>query len=208
MRGRKVLCALFMISMLAGMVFAQEFRGRVQGLITDQSGAVLPGAMVELKNDQTGIAIKRQANTQGHYLFDYVDPSTYALSVEMSGFKTAVQKNIVVPQRGDVTVDVKLQVGGINEVVTVTEAPVAVQFTTASHDFTLDKKMVAELPSVTRNPWQLALLDPSVVNRGSLTETQPYHHRTANEMDIGGGTKYRNDILLDGTPLIAGNKLG
>jgi hypothetical protein len=39
-------------------------------------------------------------------------------------------------------------------------------------------------------------------------ETQPYHHRTANEMDLGGGTKYRNDALLDGTPLIAGNKLG
>jgi hypothetical protein len=207
MIGRKMLAALFVVFLVAWMAFAQEFRGRVQGLITDQSGAVIPNASAELKNDQTGVAVKRQANNQGRYFFDYVDPSTYTLTVEMSGFKTAVQKNIVVPQRGDVTVDVKLQVGGLNETITVSEAPVAIQFTTASRDLTLDRQMVVELPSISRNPWQLALLDPSVVNRGSLVETQPYHHRTANEMDIGGGTKYRNDILLDGTPLIAGNKL-
>jgi hypothetical protein len=208
MRVRGYLGSLVCLFVLSGAVYAQEFRGRVQGLTTDQSGGVIPGATAALKNDQTGVEIKRQTNSEGRYLFDYVDPSTYTLTVEMTGFKTAIQKNIVVPQRGDVTVDIKLQVGELNQVVTVMESPVAVQFNTASRDLTLDKKMVAELPSPTRNPWQFALLDPAVVNRGSLIETQPYHHRTANEMDIGGGTKYRNDILLDGTPLIAGNKLG
>jgi hypothetical protein len=208
MSGRKMLVALSVILFVNGVAFSQEFRGRVQGLITDPSGAVIPDAMAALKNDQTGVATKRPANSQGRFIFDHVDPSTYTLTVEKSGFKTAVQKNIEVPQRGDVTVDMKLQVGGLDEVVTVSESPVAVQFTTASRELTLDQKMVVELPSVSRNPWQLALLDPSVVNRGSQVETQPYHHRTANEMDIGGGTKYRNDILLDGTPLIAGNKLG
>ena len=111
-------------------------------------------------------------------------------------------------QRGDVTVDMKLEIGNLSETVTVSESPVAVQFNTASRDLTLDKQMVVDLPSATRNPWQLALLDPSVVNRGNLVETQPYHNWTANELDIGGGSKYRNDILLDGSPLIAGNKLG
>ena len=68
--------------------------------------------------------------------------------------------------------------------------------------------MVKELPSATRNPFQLAMLDPTTIQRGSTVETAPYFHRTANEMDIGGGTKYRNDVLLDGTPLTAGDKLG
>jgi hypothetical protein len=208
MNRRQVLSAIVCLFVFWGTVAAQEYRGRVQGVITDQTGGVIPGATAALKNDQTGVEIKRLTNSEGRYLFDYVDPSTYTLTVETSGFKTAVQKNIMVPQRGDVTVDMKLEIGGLNEVVTVTESPAAVQFTTASRDLTLDKRMVIDLPSSTRNPWQLALLDPSVTNRGSLVETQPYHHRTANEMDIGGGTKYRNDILLDGTPLIAGNKLG
>jgi hypothetical protein len=200
--------SLLLFLLVSGALPAQDFRGRVQGLVTDESGGVIPGAGVTLKNDQTGVENKKITNESGHYIFDYVDPGQYTLTTELSGFRTAVQKNIVVVQRGDMTVDVKLQVGGLNETVTVSEAPVAVQFTTASHDMTLDKQMVIDLPSATRNPWQMALLDPSVVNRGNLVETQPYHNRTANELDIGGGSKYRNDILMDGSPLIAGNKLG
>ncbi len=135
-------------------------------------------------------------------------PASYTIKVELAGFKTTIQQNIRVQQRADVTVDVKLPVGGIEETVTVTEAPVAVQFNTATRDLTVEQQMVKELPSSTRNPFQLALLDPTILNRGSTIETQPFFHRTANEMDIGGGTKYRNDVLLDGTPLTAGNKLG
>ena len=200
--------ALLTVLLIAGSGYAQEFRGRIQGLVSDQSGGVIPGASAVLKNDSTGVEITRLTNNEGRYLFDYVDPGAYTLTVETTGFKTVVQKNIIVQQRGDVTVNVKLEVGSLSETVTVTDSPVAVQFNTASHDLTVEQKMVVELPSSTRNPFQLVLLDPTVVNRGSLVETQPYHHRTANEMDIGGGTKYRNDILLDGTPLTAGVKLG
>jgi hypothetical protein len=208
MSSRKTWDALYVILLIAGMAYAQEFRGRVQGLVSDPSGAIIPGAAVVLKNDQTGVSINRETNSEGRYLFDYVDPGTYTLTIELAGFKTAIQKNIIVGQRGDVTVDMKLEIGNLNETVTVMETPVAVQFNTASHDLTFDKQMVVNLPSATRNPWQMALLDPTVVNRGNLVETQPYHNRTANELDIGGGSKYRNDILLDGSPLIAGNKLG
>ncbi len=208
MSNRKFWGALLVLLLIAGIAAAQEFRGRVQGVVTDQGGGVVPGASAVLKNDLTGVSITRLTNAEGRYLFDYVDPGTYTLTMELTGFKTGVQKNIVVGQRGDVTVDMRLEIGNLSETVTVMETPVAVQFNTASHDLTLDKQMVMDLPSNTRNPWQLALLDPTVVNRGNLVETQPYHNRTANELDIGGGSKYRNDILLDGSPLIAGNKLG
>ena len=133
-----VLFLILMCLLLSATLAAQEFRGRVQGLVTDQSGGVIPGATVTLKNDLTGVESKKVTNEQGRYLFDYVDPGQYSLTTELAGFRTAVQKNIVVAQRGDMTVDVKLQVGGLNETVTVTEAPAAVQFTTASHDMTLD----------------------------------------------------------------------
>jgi hypothetical protein len=208
MSNRKTWCALLVVFLAIGAASAQEYRGRVQGVITDAVGGVIPGATVVLKNDATGVATSRGTNPEGRYLFDYVDPGTYTLTIEVTGFKTAIQKNIVVGQRGDVTVDMKLEIGNLTETVTVTDSPVAVQFNTASHDLTLDKQMVVDLPSATRNPWQYALLDPTVINRGNLVETQPYHNRTANELDIGGGSKYRNDILMDGSPLIAGNKLG
>ena len=187
---------------------AQEFRGRVQGVVTDASGAVIPGASLHLKNIGTGVELTRTSNEQGLYVFDYVDPGTYSLTAEITGFKKFVQPNLLVQQRGDVTVDPKMEMGAISESITVEGTPVALQFNTATRDLTIETKMVRELPSITRNPWQLAALDPTILNRGSTIETQPYHHRTANEMDLGGGTKYRNDALLDGTPLIAGNKLG
>ncbi|MGE5124904.1 MAG: carboxypeptidase regulatory-like domain-containing protein, partial [Betaproteobacteria bacterium] len=207
-RALGALSALLAVALGAGPAAAQESRGRVQGLVTDTSGAIVPGASVVLTNDGTQVAVTRVTNRDGRYLFDYVDPASYTIKVELAGFKTTIQQNVRVQQRADVTVDVKLPVGGIEETVTVTEAPVAVQFNTATRDLTVEQQMVKELPSSTRNPFQLALLDPTILNRGSTIETQPFFHRTANEMDIGGDTKYRNDILLDGTPLTAGNKLG
>ncbi len=200
--------AILLLAVAAGTAQAQEFRGRVQGIVTDATGAIVPGVGVVLRNDNTGVEASRTTNKDGWYLFDYVDPGTYTLTAALSGFKAEIRKNIRVQQRADLTVDFKLEVGSLVETVTVTEAPLGLQFTTATRDLTVEQEMVKELPSSTRNPFQLAMLDPMTVNRGSTVETQPYHHRTANEMDIGGGTKYRNDVLLDGTPLTAGNKLG
>jgi hypothetical protein len=205
---RKGLALLVGVMSIATLATGQEFRGRVQGKVTDSTNAVVTDAKVVLKNDGTGVEVSRKSDSNGGYLFDYVDPATYTITVEKDNFKTKVQKNVLVQQRGDVTVDMSLEVGNMSEMVTVTESPVAVQFTTASRDLTIEAQMVRDLPVITRNPYGLAALDPLVVNQGSAVETQPYHHRTANEQSMGGGTKYRNDILLDGTPLTAGNKLG
>jgi hypothetical protein len=203
---RALCAAIFLLT--AGVAAAQEFRGRVQGVVADVSGGVMPGVTVVLRNVGTGIDVSRASNEQGRYVFDYVDPGAYTLTAEMRGFKKWIQQNILVQQRGDVTVDVKMEAGAVTESITVSDSPVSLQFNTSSRDLTIENRMLRELPSVTRNPFQLAMLDPTILNRGSTIETQPYHHRSSNEMDLGGGTKYRNDVLLDGTPLTAGNKLG
>lgn len=208
MRFHKLSCLIAVLLLAASLAVAQEYRGRVQGVVVDASGAVVPNVSLVLRNDATGIEVARASNVEGRFIFDYVDPGTYTLTADMRGFKKLIQRNIIVQQRGDVTADLKMETGAVSESITITESPVALQFNTASRDLTIETKMVRELPSATRNPFQLALLDPTILNRGSTIETQPYHHRSANEMDLGGGTKYRNDILLDGTPLIAGNKLG
>lgn len=205
---RQLFCAIFLLFLSAALAAAQEYRGRVQGVIVDASSAVIPGATLVLRNDATNVEVTRVSNAEGSYLFDYVDPGTYTLTADMRGFKKLIQRNILVQQRGDVTADLKMETGAVTESVTITDSPVALQFNTATRDLTIETNMVRELPSATRNPFQLALLDPTNLNRGSTIETQPYHHRTANELDLGGGTKYRNDILLDGSPAIAGNKVG
>src|ERR1035438_7651245 len=87
------------LAMSAG---AQDYRARVQGMITDTSRAVVPGANVVLRNDNTGVQVSRQSSESGQYLFDFVDPGTYTLLVEHQGFNRFMQENILVQVRGDV----------------------------------------------------------------------------------------------------------
>src|SRR5947209_1756245 len=133
----RVFTVLFLSMTLAGISSAQEYRGRVQGVVTDSSDAAVAGAVVRLRNVDTGVATVRQSDSYGHYLFDLVLPGTYTLLVEMQGFSRFEQENILVQNRGDITVNVKMQLGAVAETVKVTEAPVAVQFNTSGMDLTV-----------------------------------------------------------------------
>ena len=109
--------ALLLATPVLGAPLGQEYRGRVQGSLTDEARLALPGAHVTLRNDATGVAVTRTTGAEGRYLVDYVDPGTYTLTAELSGFTTVVQRNVLVQARGDVTVDVMLKVAGLAETV-------------------------------------------------------------------------------------------
>ena len=183
---------------------AQSYRGRVQGLVTDESHAAIVGADVSLLNVATGVKVVRKTSETGLYLFDMVDPGTYTVSVELPGFTRFTQENVAVQMRGDVTVDITLKTSTVQESITVSDTPVAVQFNSANKDFSLDSKLAVEIPRIDRNPFKLTLLAPSAVNtRG---EMMPYHSWAANSVDLGGGTNLKNDLQVDGSPIGLGHK--
>ncbi|MEZ5361695.1 MAG: carboxypeptidase-like regulatory domain-containing protein [Bryobacterales bacterium] len=97
----------------------------------------------------------RQTNEVGAYVFDFVLPGTYELKVEVDGFRSFVQQNILVQTRADITVNAALEVGAVAETITVEEAPVAVSFNSTTMETTLDTKMANELPIIHRNPFLL-----------------------------------------------------
>lgn len=196
--------AAFLLVAAVPHAYGQDYRARVQGVVSDPDQAVIPGATVTLVNVETGVATVRQTNDTGRYLFDYVEPGLYLVTVELEGFAPFTRENIRVQSRGDVTVDAALSPGGIQESVTVTEAPAAVQFNTTSVMLSVDTKMANELPRFDRNPFKLALLDPAAVNtRG---EMNPYHSWAANSIELGGGTNRKNDLKVDGSPIGIGHK--
>lgn len=205
MRNLSFLVLVGLLSFSAA-VFSQSTRGRVQGTIADPSGSAVPEAQVTLRNEATGIAVSRQSAPNGLYLFDQVDPGTYTLTVKQSSFATVVQRNITVSQRGDVTVDVALQLADVSQTVTVDASPVAVQFNTADRTMTVQSELFKELPLASRNPATLAQLDPSV--NADLTRTANFDHYAANAYDLGGRTMGRNEVLIDGSPLANSAKLG
>ncbi len=97
---------LFLIFAASGVT--QDYRGRIEGLVTDPSKAVIAGSTVTLLNVNTGVKVVRQTSETGLYLFDLVDPGTYSVTIESPGFSRFIQENIVVQTRGDVTVNAVL----------------------------------------------------------------------------------------------------
>ncbi len=196
------------VLLLAGTAFAQDYRARVQGQVVDDNRGALPGVNVTLHNEGTGVATSRVTDGEGRYLFDFVEPGGYSVTGELQGFRTTAQKPVRVPQRGDVTVDLVMSVATVAETITVQASSVLVQFNSSSSDLTLERQLVDQVPISGRNPYNLANLDPSIVNTPGTTaaENRPYHHAYANDYDAGGGTRRANAVLLDGVPLGASYK--
>src|SRR3989449_1036493 len=92
---------------------AQDTRAKVQGVVKDATQAIVVGAQVTLRNNETGVQAVEHSTGVGQYLFDFVQPGNYTVTVETPGFRKFVQKNVLVQSRGDVTVDAVLEVGSI-----------------------------------------------------------------------------------------------
>ena len=202
------LAVVTLLFAMASLVAAQDYRGKVQGSVTDENGGAIPGAHVVLRNVKTGVEATRASDSNGHYIFDFVEPGDYVVVIEQTGFKKAVQENVNVRVKSDLTVDLKLAVGGVQETVTVEAPPIAVQFGSSSTLLTVENKVIDQLPIRGRNPYNVATLDPTVSpGTGSTSnENRPYHHAYASDIDVGGQTTRANDVLLDGVPLTSSYK--
>ncbi len=203
--ARSLIC-LCLGAVLVTSVFAQNYRAQVRGLVTDQSQGVLPGATVTLTNVNTGVNVVKQTDSAGIYLFDFVDPGTYRVKVDAPGFGQFLQENIVVQSGGDVTVNASLQPGTLQQSITVSEAPPAIEFNNSNQELTIDTKMANDTPRVDRNAFKLTLLEPAAIN--TRTEMLPFNSWAANSVDLGGGTNLKNNLLVDGSPIGMGHKVG
>jgi hypothetical protein len=193
------------VAVLAVAATAQDYRGKLQGLVSDPTGAALSGARVTLRNTGTSVSSTRQTGADGRYVFDFVESGDYTVAVESQGFKRFEQRSITVQNRGDITVNARLELGGVAESITVEDSPVAVQFNSSSDTTTIGRELIDQMPIRGRNPYNIASLDPSI-NGGEAAENRPYHHAFANEIDAGGQTTRANDVQLDGVPLTSSYK--
>jgi hypothetical protein len=188
----------FLFSTLAS---GQEFRGRVQGNVTDPSKAAIVAAKVTLTNVGTGVETVRETDAAGFYRFDFVQPGAYTVTVESPGFNRYIRENIRVLTAGDVTVNVEMSLGAVTEAVTVTAEVATVQFNTSTMTTTVQSSVLRDIPVLARNPFTLALLNPAVVNQyWDVSHRNPFYMWSNSGLDIGGSTGGKNDQLLDGVP--------
>ncbi|MGA3189951.1 MAG: carboxypeptidase-like regulatory domain-containing protein, partial [Bryobacteraceae bacterium] len=119
--------------------------GDVAGVVTDPTGATIPGADVRLTSLDTGSAQSTTTNVQGYYRFTLVKPNRYKITVTKSGFET-VETALVVSVGQLVTGNVSLKVGQSSQTVEVTEAPPLLS-TDASNSTAFAATEVADLPA-------------------------------------------------------------
>lgn len=130
---------------------AQIDMGGVAGTIMDPAHALVPGAQITLTNDATQVAQRVKSSSSGAYVFEAVPAGTYSLKVEANGFKTNFITGIQVHVQNVVTVDVSLNVGSVNEILTVNSQLQLLQAQDASLGQTIGTRSVNELPLNGRN---------------------------------------------------------
>ena len=156
-----VLTATVVTLLSAALASGQGFHGRIQGFVKDSSGAVMVGAKLQLVDTATGVTNNAETNTEGHYIFDFVNLGNYNVIAEAPGFAKAVQEHVTVDVSGDVTVNLTLAVGRSSQTVTVLGAPTAVKFNSPTLDVNITTSELAALPNQQRNPLTMSMLIPA-----------------------------------------------
>lgn len=193
-----LLCLYFILAVQS--LPAQVTAGMIFGVVKDETGAVLPGALVSFKNLETGITRTVITDDEGRYSAPNLPLGNYEVQAVLSGFQTGARTGIRLTVGREAAVDFVLKVGEISEKVTVTgEAPL-VDTTSSEVSGLVEEKTIRELPLNGRDLMQLMTLQPGVafnrvVNKG-------VHSGGVGQRAVIHGTREtQNLFLLDGTQL-------
>lgn len=198
---------LILILALAASVHAQSDRGTITGRVLDPSGAVVPDAKVTVTNTETNTPAETKTNAEGNFTFPQLQAAPYRLTVEAQGFKTATLDEVRVGVQITRSVEIKLEIGGVGDVVNVTaDAAPVIQTDTPVSQLNVTERQVRELPLLVsaesggRTPLSFIFLDSSVVanDQSSTGGGSGSAGTNATNFRINGGQGLGADILIDG----------
>jgi hypothetical protein len=184
----------------AADVNAQTFQGGLRGAVKDAQG-VIPGVTVTLSNEATGVSRDTVTNDAGEYSFPALDPANYTVKAAITGFKTFERRGIRIATQTFVTLDIVMEVGTLEETITVTADAPLIETSNASHADVLDAKTLEMLPSVGRNVFLMAVTVPTVQSSGDTHWNRMQDQTGASALSMGGGGVRQNNYLLDGFPI-------
>jgi hypothetical protein len=197
-----VLFVLGTLVVVSALAFGQAETGAIAGVVKDTTGAVVPDAQVVVRNVATNAQRTVVTGSLGQYSVPALPPGNYEVSVSKSGFKT-FETTIEVTVGGHLTVDTQLTLGGASTVVEVTAASAATEVNTQTQEIQqlVDTQQLAQLPSLTRNPYDFVALAGNVSAGDSTTPNfGGSQNQTGRGMgfSINGQRESGTEILLDG----------
>ena len=188
------------LALLAPAVSAQEARGRIAGRVVDAGNAVIQGATVKVINVAMGTTLTMRSNEDGFYQAPYLIPGTYQIIVEASGFRRYVREDILVQVNDNIQIDIELQVGTVDQTLTVNTDIPLLNTTSASMGTVVDSRRVAELPIPHGEPFKLIGLAPGVSYTRDPKLDRPFEPTHIVGYSVNGTLANRSDITIDGVP--------
>jgi hypothetical protein len=162
---------LFSVLLLVLVVSASsawaQFTSGIEGTVTDPTGAVLSGATVTIKSEDTGSSQTFQTGDSGSFRFTTLPSSTFTVTASAQGFKTTVQEHVRLNVAETKTLNIRMVVGGTESTVTVTDEAPAVETAQARVSGQVSEKEVHDLPLSGRNFYTLVVLTPGVTGLAS-----------------------------------------
>jgi hypothetical protein len=200
---RTFLAVLTLVTCIA----AQDFRAVISGDVTDSSGAAAPGVRVTARNLEQNVEYTSVTNEAGRYVTPFLPPGTYSLRFEKDGFKPSMQNSLRLSAVDRLNVNVQMQVGSLNESVTVTADVPLLQTETALRSGTIEQKLISDIPTAGRNLFQFQYTLPGVTKTSNYWGNfELYAFGNINGVSINGGRSGENEILLDGITSTRGSR--
>ena len=166
--------------------FGQTSTSQIAGTVRDSSGSAVPHAAVTLTNENTGVAGRQETTDAGVFAFPAIPVGTYSVRVEATGFKAAVRTGNTVQVNTPLTVDIALEVGALSESVEVTASSETLQTANATIGNVIERQAIVTLPLNGRNPLNLLMYEPGVVQR------------SGNTVNVNGARASAANVTIDG----------
>ncbi|HEY3987666.1 MAG TPA: carboxypeptidase-like regulatory domain-containing protein [Acidobacteriaceae bacterium] len=179
--------------LVAGTASAQVDQGAITGTVTDNTGAIVPGAQVTLTATDTGLTLQSKSNSSGNYTFSPIKIGNYTVSATAKGFQTTSRQNVHVDAQQRLQVNLALSLGQVSQTVTVTSAVALLQTQSSAVGQVIDTKTINDTPLNGRNWVYIAQLTAGVAppfgnTRGSGT----------GDFVANGQRAEQNNFILDG----------
>ncbi len=200
-RSFTLACVSAIVLPFSPFLHAQVATGDILGKVTDNTGAVIPGATVRVENIGTHQIRTFQSGGNGEYVFSLLQPGTYEVTVTSPNYKTFDVANVVVSASDRVRIDAALQVGAVEERVEVTSTPTSLQTDSTTVGSTITEKTLLDAPLNGRNFIGLVQVQAGV-NAGSPNSLSSgsniVDRRQSSSVSANGQEELFNNNMLDG----------
>ena len=184
---------IFTLLVLAGSLFAQGERSELNGIVTDSTGAAVPGVTVTAVETLTKVETRTVSTDSGVFRIPYLQPGLYKVTVAKTGFRQAAVDNITLRVAQTLTVDFKLEVGQVSDSVSVTGEPPLIETGSAEIGRYVSEKEF--------DTWPVAVADGRRQIQSFIFRSLPGTVGGEFRGSINGGQAYSHEILVDGMAL-------